>query len=107
MHIDGYLRFHPLDLQALLSILFALALALKVLSTLCGLLNRFKPFLPRRVERLIWWTSKVSAMGICLPLLGLCWLADDKPGLLLWGSLSTLALALILILVTRRLHGTN
>lgn len=102
MQLGSYLQFQHFGVQALLGGLLLLAMGLKVLSTLCGLLNRAKPFLPPRLERLNWWISKLSALSLCAAALGLCFLARDKLGLLVFGSLGVLALAAVLILASRR-----
>ena len=105
MNLEQYLRFESIGTGTILSGLFLIGLLLKVLSTFIGLMHKAKSFLPTRLETLNWWASKISALGLCTGSFGLCYLAGDLLGQIVFGGLGIIALALVSVMASRRASG--
>ncbi|QNM97729.1 hypothetical protein [Chitinimonas koreensis] len=102
MDIAGQLQFQVFRTASALSWLFVFGIAVKVATTVAGLLNRSSPFLSTRLKRWNWWGSKLSALLVCASALLLCWRAGDVAGTAVFGVLLLLALQTVVVLAARR-----
>lgn len=102
MDLESQLQFQTFGMAAMLSWLFVLGMAVKVATTVAGLLNRSRPFLSARLERWNWWGSKLSALLVCAAALLLCWRSGDVAGAAVFGALLVLAVPAVVTLAARR-----
>lgn len=83
--------------------LLVLAMAAKIASTALLLTNSSgRSHWIARHEPALWWTTKLSALALCLAAAALCDLASDQVGARAFGALLLAAIVLVIARVRRR-----
>lgn len=103
--LGTYLDFTFAGFNALASWCLAFCLFIKIGSTAVGLWQRRGDRSRAGSAASIWWSSKVSALGLGATAAWLCHLADDRVGFLFFCVLETVACLVVLTLAARRIKG--
>jgi hypothetical protein len=94
VNLENYFALRELSLAGCASWLFVVAMFVKIASTALGLASTYGTK-TRQVSSVVWWSSKVSALALCLAAGLLCWTAQDQLGQVVFFGLFLVASSVV------------